>query len=126
MSMTRSSAKPPIVLVVDDEALLRLHAVDALEQAGCRTLEASGAAEALAQLEAHPEISVLFTDIQMPGPNDGLWLARRLNERRPDIQVIITSCRARPSQSDMPPDSRFVSKPYDSGAVARLIRAVAA
>ena len=120
--MARFSDKSRIVLVVDDEPLLRLHAVDVFEQAGCRTLQAAGAAEALAQLDAHPEITVLFTDIQMPGAMDGLGLARRLSERRPDIKVIITSCRIAPRSQDMPLRSRFISKPYDSGSIARMIR----
>lgn len=111
----------PVVLVVDDEALLRLDATDALQHAGCRTFEASQAEEALDVLALHPEISVLFTDINMPGQRDGVALAGEVHRRRPDISVIMTSGIERPCASLLPPDSRFFAKPYDMDVIARNV-----
>ena len=65
------------VLVVDDEALVRMDLVKTLEGAGYQTFEAASAATAIGILERHSEIRVVFTDIQMPGTMDGLELARR-------------------------------------------------
>lgn len=111
------------VLVVDDEPLIRMYAVDVLEDEGIRTLEAGDATQALAMLEAHPEITVLFTDINMPGPLDGLELARRVHERRADVQLILTSGKVRPRQADLPNDGHFLEKPYEAAALTGLIRA---
>ena len=99
---------PPIVLIVDDEALLRLNATDTLLRAGCRTYEAADTEEALAVLARHPEISVLFTDVNMPGARDGIALAGEVHRRWP-------------SPEDMPPETQFFSKPYDLDVIARLV-----
>ncbi len=113
---------PITVLVVDDEPLIRMYAVDVLEDAGFRVVEAGGSEEALRILDTHPEINVLFTDINMPGSFDGLELARRVHTRRSDVQIIITSGRERPAASDIPDDGKFVAKPYDGAAIAHLIQ----
>lgn len=117
------AAKPTTVLVVDDEALIRLYAVDVLNDAGHRTLEAGDASEALELLKQHPEIRVLFTDINMPGPFDGLQLARQVHSLRPDVQLIITSGRERLTAADIPYDGDFVSKPFQAAALTDLIAA---
>ncbi len=114
-----------VILVVDDESLLRMDAVDQLGDAGFDTLEAADAEAALGVLDHHPEISVLFTDINMPGPFDGLELARRVHERRPDVQLIITSGRRPPDPRDMPEDGRFITKPYDARLIAAMVRSAA-
>ena len=119
--MAGSAVKTSVVLVVDDEPLLRMNACDMLADAGFETVEAGGSEEALGQLDSHPEVSVLFTDINMPGPMDGLDLARRVHERRPDIQLIITSGRRAPLKLEIPHDGQFISKPYDAAALVRLI-----
>lgn len=116
------SPPAPVVLVVDDEALLRLDATEALQQAGCRTYEAGETEEALEMLGRHPEISVLFTDINMPGRRDGVALAGEVHRQRPDIGVILTSGHERPSPADIPGEGRFIAKPYDIGAVAELVK----
>jgi CheY-like chemotaxis protein len=91
--MIVSSATPLVILVVDDEPLVRVNAVDILEDAGFSTLEAEDAAQALKHIADHPEIGLLFTDINMPGEIDGLGLARLVHEDRPDLRVILTSGR---------------------------------
>ena len=75
------SEPPPNVLVVEDEMLLRLRAVDIVEDAGFTALEAVNADEALSILELRSDISLLFTDIQMPGTMDGLKLAHYIRHR---------------------------------------------
>src|SRR5436305_14109851 len=87
MSAPNSSASPTSstnVLVVEDEMVLRLRAVDIVEDAGFTAVEAVSADEALAILESRSDISLLFSDIQMPGSMDGLKLATRFtNAGRP-------------------------------------------
>jgi CheY-like chemotaxis protein len=119
MSVPRSSA--PVILVVEDEAIIRMNAADMLHDAGFATFEASGPEDALAQFARHPEISVLFTDINMPGGFDGLELARRVHAFRPDVRLIVTSGRGPPRPCELPDDGRFLPKPYDRASLARLI-----
>ena len=120
--MTDKQISMPVVLVVDDEALFRLDATEALHDAGCRTYEACEAGEAMMMIADHPEISVLFTDINMPGDEDGLALAGRVHASRPDIQLIITSGRERPAPADIPNDGQFIAKPYDMDVVSEIVR----
>jgi len=120
-SIPQSHHSTPVVLVVDDEAILRMYAVDMFVQEGFHAFEAGDGAEALIQLGAHPEISVLFTDINMPGAMDGLALARIVCQRRPDVQLIITSGRAKPPQAEIPDRGQFLAKPYDPWVLARMV-----
>ena len=115
------SNKSVTVLVVDDEPLIRMYAVDVLEDAGFAVVEASNGEDALIALDRHPEITVLFTDIHMPGPFDGLDLARKVFERRSDIQLIIASGKGRPTKDEIPDGGSFFAKPYDGADIARLI-----
>jgi DNA-binding NtrC family response regulator len=123
--MTSVASSIPTVLVVDDEVILRMNAIDMLEDAGFATCEADNAEEAMAKIESCPEITVLFTDINMPGRYDGLELARRVHERRPDVQLIITSGRRPPAPGEIPDQGSFISKPYDAQVVAALVKAAA-
>ncbi|WGM30591.1 response regulator [Brevundimonas sp. NIBR11] len=121
--MDDCSIPGPVVLVVDDEALIRLNATEALNDAGCRTFEAGEAVEAMAMIADHPEISVLFTDINMPGEANGLQLAGQVHAVRPDIQLIVTSGRERPSPAEIPDDGQFIAKPYDMDVISEIVRA---
>jgi two-component sensor histidine kinase/CheY-like chemotaxis protein len=99
------------VLVVEDEMVLRLRAVDIVEDAGFTAVEAVSADEALAILESRSDISLLFSDIQMPGSMDGLKLAHAVHERWPAIKIILVSGQVKPTDGDRPTDSRFFGKP---------------
>jgi two-component sensor histidine kinase len=112
------SATVPNVLVVEDEMLLRMRAVDIVEDAGFNPIEAISADQAISILEARSDISLLFTDIQMPGSIDGLKLAHAVHDRWPSIKIILVSGRAKPSETERPLDSRFFSKPL---GVAQMI-----
>jgi two-component sensor histidine kinase/CheY-like chemotaxis protein len=102
---------PPKVLVVEDEMLLRMRAVDIVEDAGFTPIEAANADEALAILESRSDVDLLFTDIQMPGSMDGLKLAYAVHERWPSIKIILVSGKLTPTESERPTDSRFFGKP---------------
>jgi CheY-like chemotaxis protein len=82
-----------VVLIVEDEALVRMTAVDMIEEAGFEILEAANGDEAILLLEAWRDITVLFTDIEMPGSMDGLRLAQAVRARWPPIKIITTSGR---------------------------------
>ena len=114
MMVLDRSAPPAVVLVVEDEMLLRMRAVDMVEDAGFTSVEAVDADEAVAILEARSDIALLFTDIQMPGSMDGLKLAHAVHERWPPIKIILVSGRLQPASVDIPADSRFFGKPLEA------------
>jgi two-component sensor histidine kinase/FixJ family two-component response regulator len=109
--MSTSSAKVANILVVEDEMMLRMRAVDIVEDAGFCPVEAVNADEAISILESRSDISVLFTDIQMPGSMDGLKLAHAVHDRWPSIKIILVSGQVKPSDAEKPADSRFFGKP---------------
>jgi len=113
MVLDHSSA-PAVVLVVEDEMLLRMRAVDMVEDAGFTSVEAVNADEAVAILESRSDIALLLTDIQMPGSMDGLKLAHAVHERWPPIRIILVSGQLRPASIDIPADSRFFGKPLEA------------
>ena len=113
MVLDHSSA-PAVVLVVEDEMLLRMRAVDMVEDAGFTSVEAVNADEAVAILESRSVIALLLTDIQMPGSMDGLKLAHAVHERWPPIKIILVSGQLRPENIDIPADSRFFGKPLEA------------
>jgi two-component sensor histidine kinase/DNA-binding response OmpR family regulator len=113
---------PPKVLVVEDEMLLRMRAVDIVEDAGFTPIEAVNADEALAILESRSDVDLLFTDIQMPGSMDGLKLAHAVHERWPSIKIILVSGKLTPTDSERPTDSRFFGKPLEVKQMIAEIR----
>ena len=115
-------AAPIVVLVVEDEPILRMDISDQLQDMGFKVLEAAHADEAIEILEANSHIQVMFTDVDMPGSMDGLRLASAVRNRWPPIRIIVTSGFRRVSPSDIPPDSRFFGKPYVARAVAEAMR----
>jgi two-component sensor histidine kinase/FixJ family two-component response regulator len=104
---------PSVVLVVEDELVLRMRAVDIVEDAGFTPIEAINADEALRILEGRDDISVLFTDIQMPGSMDGLKLAHLAHSRWPHIKIILVSGQIAVTDEDKPDDSKFFPKPVE-------------
>jgi len=109
------------VLVVEDEMMLRMRAVDMVEDAGFTAVEAINADDALAILESRSDIELLFTDIQMPGSMDGLKLAYAVHERWPLIKIILVSGQLKLTDNDKPVDSRFFGHPiYVKQMIAEL------
>ena len=120
--MSIADAQRPVVLVVEDDLLLRMDAVDIVRSAGFDAVEASHADEAIEILEARPNIQVVFTDIQIPGSMDGLKLARFVKDRWPPIRIVTTSGRVRISEADLPEGGRFIPKPYSPAQVIGTLR----
>ena len=119
--MGKDDVESRMVLVVEDEPLIRDTVTDAFESAGLDVLSAANAEEALEALRGHPEVSVVFTDINMPGAMDGLDLAKFVREKWPRIALIVTSGRPLPvATSEVP--GRFISKPYNLGELIEAIR----
>ncbi|MCK1359815.1 HWE histidine kinase domain-containing protein [Bradyrhizobium sp. 199] len=109
--MSTNSIPVPNVLIVEDEMILRMRAVDIVEDAGFCPVEAVNADEAMSVLESRSDISLLLTDIQMPGSIDGLKLAHAVHERWPSIKIILISGQVKPSEEERPANSRFFGKP---------------
>jgi CheY-like chemotaxis protein len=109
------------VLVVEDEALIRMDLVKILEDAGYRTFEASSAAGAIGILERHSEIRVVFTDVHMPGTMDGLELARHVRERWPPTIIVISSGKVAPQPDEMPEGVSFLAKPYEEHKLTKVL-----
>jgi len=122
---TQSAHYSPTVLVVDDEPLLRMDVAAALEEAGCHVLEAANADEALQLMQDNAHIDLLVTDVQMPGSMDGIQLSAAVHSRWPDTEVMVTSGRIQPRAHELPPNVRFLAKPYPAykltDAALRLI-----
>jgi CheY-like chemotaxis protein len=115
-----------IVLIVEDEPILRMMAVDIVEDAGLEALTASDADEAILILETRSDIHLVFTDIDMPGSIDGLKLAAFVRDRWPPVLIIVTSGHTRPDEAAMPEHSIFVPKPYKPAELAEMLRRLSA
>jgi two-component system, response regulator PdtaR len=124
MTDKTSGERPVVILVVEDEILLRELAADVLEDAGFVALEAGDAEDAVGLLETRSDIAVLFTDINMPGPMNGLELVDAVRKRWPSIKILVASGDVRPRLSDLPLDSIFLGKPYRGEAVIAGLRSL--
>ncbi len=101
--------------------MIRMVAADALADSGLVAWEAGDADEALDALDEHPSISLLFTDVNMPGDLNGIDLARRVHEVRPDIELIITSGATIIAHDDLPDHGTFLAKPYPSDCLVQIV-----
>jgi two-component system, response regulator PdtaR len=118
--MAHDACRRPIVLVVEDEVLIRLQATDIIQDAGFDVLEAANADEAIQILQSRADIEVIFTDVQMPGSMDGIKLAAAVRDRWPPVKIIATSGRSGDFAKNLPSGGRFISKPYGQD-VGRII-----
>jgi len=124
MALQTVSAGPAVVLIVEDDWLLRELAIELVETAGFAVVEAGDAEEALAFLQARSDIAALFTDINMPGPLDGLELAHVVGRRWPSVKILVASGGLRPTPAELPPSCAFLEKPYRGEAVIAHLRAL--
>jgi CheY-like chemotaxis protein len=124
MTDEASNTPPAVVLVVEDDPLLRELAVETVEDGGFVALGAGDADEAIALLRARPDIAVMFTDINMPGSMDGLELAHMVRDRWPPIKILVASGQIRLRQSDLPSNSAFLEKPYRGEAMIARLRSL--
>lgn len=115
---------PAVVLVVEDEMLLRMRAVDMVEDAGFTSVEAVDADQAIAILEARSDVALMLTDIQMPGTMDGLELAHTVQRRWPLVKIILVSGQLKLPEIDIPLDSQFFRKPLDAAEMIAEMRTI--
>jgi two-component system, response regulator PdtaR len=120
--MQPSASQRPVVLIVEDEFLVRMDTGAALETAGFDVIEAGDADEAIAILSARNDIRLIFTDVHMPGSMDGLKLVHFIRDRWPPVKVVATSGHARVTDSDLPEGVRFVPKPYSAAEITATLR----
>ena len=111
----------PVVLVVEDEPLVRSVMVDALQEEGFAIIETSNAAEALLALEARPDISVVLTDVEMPPGPRGSHLAMEIGKRWPSVRTVVTSGRNWPQPHEMPDNAAFLPKPWTSELLVQYV-----
>ncbi len=105
-------------LVVDDDPMIRMDAADILSDAGFQTHEAANVSEALEMLEeAGGDIQLLFTDVQMPGDQNGFDLARECATRWPHISMVVASGQLSPKADELPEQAAFISKPFSAQVV---------
>jgi two-component system, response regulator PdtaR len=119
--MQQHACSRSVVLVVEDEVLLRWTAVAIIEEAGFDVVEAGTGIEAVSVLEKRSDIRTVFTDVEMPGPIDGLQLSHLISTRWPTIKIMATSGHFRLRDDDLPGGASFLHKPY---AVASLTSAL--
>lgn len=115
-------SRRPVVLIVEDEFLLRMDASEMIAAAGFEVVAAENADQAIKILEARFDITVVFTDIQMPGSMDGLKLARAVRGRWPPIKIVATSGHVHVTETDLPDGGRFLRKPYSPRQVTGLLQ----
>jgi two-component system, response regulator PdtaR len=120
--MQHHACNRPLVLVVEDEVLLRWATAEAVQAAGFAVIEAENAIEAISILEKRTDISAVFTDVQMPGSINGLQLAHLISSRWPPIGIIATSGQLRLREDDLPKGGRYLQKPYPASQLADMLR----
>ena len=124
-NIVKEAESRPIVLVVEDDTLLRMHAAEMIEEAGFEVLEASNADDAIKLLETRLDIAVMFTDIDMPGSMNGLKLAHAVANRWPPIRIMATSGHFQMRDGDLPAGGLFIAKPYLSHQILSTLRELA-
>lgn len=126
--MEQARSDSPVVLIVEDEALLRMSLADSLTDCGFLTMEASDAHEAIEILETASHVEVVLTDVQMPGTIDGFGLAKWIRENRPGLPVFVASGYSGKFDiaSQLCGEAQFFTKPYDANEMAAKMMIVVA
>jgi CheY-like chemotaxis protein len=123
--VAEGTARPPAILVVEDEVLIRVRIVEHLQDCGYRVFGVSNAAEAIAILDRNEvQIDLVFTDVRMPGKMSGWGLAAWVREHHPDKAIIVTSADQQQAAGELCLEFPFLQKPYDFDDVAARIAAV--
>lgn len=113
-----------VILVVEDDANIRMAALELVANAGFEAVDARDADEAIRILEARPDIHLVFTDVGMPGTMDGIALAHYIRRRWPPVKLIVASGKAIIDESHLPAGSRFFTKPYSERTIVGAITAL--
>ena len=117
-----ASCKHTVVLLVEDEPLIRFVSSESLKETGFEVIEAADADEALSVLKSRGDVGLLFTDVNMPGSLDGMALAELVHQQWPSIKLVVTSGRG--ITEPVPDDGRFLGKPYELKAMTDLVATV--
>ncbi len=120
--------RPPVVLVVEDEVLIRMAIADYLRDCAYTVIEAGKAEEALELFAAAVTVDVVFTDVNLGGEMNGFALARWVRENRPGLPVILTSSASNAAEaaSDVCGAGPLIEKPYPVEHVGERIKALLA
>jgi CheY-like chemotaxis protein len=108
----RSILQAPVVLLVEDEPLVREFEIDVLQDAGFRVLEARTADEAFDMLRGRPDVRIVFTDVDMPGSLNGFEFSRLVHQGWPEVAILVSSGKMAPNDGDLPEGAAFIAKPY--------------
>jgi CheY-like chemotaxis protein len=115
-------SRKPVVLIVEDESLVRMLAVIVAEDNGFEVLSAATADEAIKILESRSDVRLVFTDVNMPGSMNGLRLAHAIRGRWPPVELLVTSAVGNITAKDLPERGRFLAKPYDVAALSEAFQ----
>ena len=111
-----------VVLVVEDQPLIRFNAVELVNSAGFEAIGAKNADEAIQILHARPDIHLVFTDVEMPGTMDGIRLTHYIRTRWPKIYLIVASGQRIIAENHLPNGSKFFPKPYSDDSIVKEIK----
>jgi CheY-like chemotaxis protein len=114
-----------VVLLVEDEPLVRLVTADILLEANFRVIEAGDAEEALRVLKAEVAIDVLLSDVEMPPGMNGYELVGHVHREWPEVEIIVSSGREWPREDDLPPGAVFIAKPYMNATLVTSVQTAA-
>jgi CheY-like chemotaxis protein len=117
--------QPTVVLVVEDEPLIRMNLAATIVTAGFKVYEAANADEAVMFLAEYADIRVLFTDVEMPGSMNGLQLAHVAHSTW-SVKIVVTSGRRQIAATDLPRGAIFLAKPYRPSDILEKLKEVAA
>jgi CheY-like chemotaxis protein len=120
----RNPPGSPIVLIVEDEPLVRMTNLDILHEAGFRVVDANDADEAFEVLRRRSDVCAVITDVDMPGSMNGFEFARLVSQGWPEVGVLVISGKTRPTAKDLPKDALFLPKPYDGPRLIQELRKV--
>ena len=118
-------SEKPVILVVEDEAVVRMMAVIVAEESGFEAISAATADEAIKILESRSDIRLVFTDVNMPGSMNGLRLAHAIRGRWPPVELLVTSALGSITAKDLPHRGRFLAKPYDVATLSDAFQQMA-
>lgn len=122
MKPRREILNRPVVLLVEDELLVRLTQVEILRDAEFWVVEAQDADEAFDLLKKRPDINVVLTDVNMPGSIDGFEFARLVRQGWPDVGVLVISGKVAPKPGDLPEGTHFLQKPIRPEALVKALK----
>lgn len=112
------------VLIVEDDPLIRMEAVDMIKDAGFQTIDVGSADLAILMMERNEDISILFTDIEIPGTMDGLELAAYVQRRWPTVAIVIASGAVEVKTLDLAEGACFFPKPYQTDRITKALKSI--